>query len=132
MTELTKDLTLEEILAVEDTAGILKVPVPEWGGNVYVRKISGRECDTWNEVYQGEDTKDTNIRGSFVALCLVSAEGKRLAPLPEHAAQLACKGVAGLNRVWEAATKFNAMNADAVGTMEKNSEPTGSDGSGSS
>lgn len=82
--------TIEGVLALLDRAAILTaediehriVPVPEWGGAVRVRGMTGSERDSYDaESYrmgQAGAAAITDFRVRRVARCLVDADGKRL------------------------------------------------------
>src|SRR5512139_3678645 len=98
-------LTREQILKAADIQ-TERVAVPEWGGEVLVRGMSGAERDAFEASIVATDGKKTrvemkNIRARMAALCMVDENGKRLfsqADLDE----LGMKSAAALNRVYEA------------------------------
>jgi hypothetical protein len=59
------------------------VKVPEWGGIVYVRTLTGSERDDWEDASiqgRGKDRRVSlrNLRARLVALAACNAEGQRI------------------------------------------------------
>jgi hypothetical protein len=108
------------------------VQVPEWGGAVAVRELTGTERDTFEQsmVKVGADGKRapdlTNMRAKLCAWCMVDGiTGDRLFS-DQDLAELGNKSAVALDRVFRAAQRINGMGGEDV---EKNSAP---DPSGSS
>lgn len=126
-------LSKEQILAVSDLKTV-SVDVPEWGGEVMVRMMSGTDRDEWEAslVTVAEDgtrkPNMTNLRVKLVALTLVGEDGQRMFSVDEIG-HLAGKSAAALNRVFEAAQKLNGLGANAEADAVKNSAPGLSEGS---
>ena len=74
-------LTKEAILAADDLPRET-ILVPEWGGDVYVRTMSGTDRDAFESSLIARDgAKDgrmENVRARLVALTLCDATGSRL------------------------------------------------------
>lgn len=73
-------LTREQVLAKRELPRAV-VPVPEWGGEVIVRALTGRERDDFEAGLIGEKRNErnlTNLRARFVAACVVDEAGKTL------------------------------------------------------
>ena len=108
-------LSKDEILRKADQK-IESVDVPEWGGQVYVRTLSGDERDRM-EV----QLKDSRVgsRGLFAALTICDENGNRLfADQDAHA--LGKKNAAALDRILEVGFRLNAMTEEAIEELEKN------------
>jgi len=128
MPYLTRDDILQAVdLKYED------VPVPEWGGVVRVRGLTGAERDAFEAGVverQGKQAKlnMANIRARLVALVIVDGEGKRLFNDADVAALGRKSGVA-LNRVFETAQRLSGITEADMSDLEKNSVSGQSDGS---
>lgn len=122
-------LSREAILGAPDLR-TEDVSVPEWGGDVRVRVLTGTERDTLGKSLMGADGKAdmTDYESKMLALCLVDEAGNRLFSDADVRA-LAGKSASALRRVYEVAERINAMGAGAVDTAEKNSVSTASDAS---
>lgn len=117
-------LDKQAILAAKDHKTSL-VEVPEWGGNVLVRTMTGRERDAFEASLAKGDGKDrktdlTNLRARLVGLCLVGEDGQRLFTDAE-VEQLGDKNAAALDRVFAVAQQLNGMTAKDVEDLTKNS-----------
>ena len=77
-----------------------KVEVPEWGGDVYLRTLSGTERDLFEDGYA--DQKMKNFRARFLALSLCDDNGERLYG-DDEAAELGTKSSVVLNRLFDKA-----------------------------
>jgi len=105
-------LTKEAILAADDLPR-RKVEVPEWGGDVYVRTMTGAERDAWEISFVpeagGEKRDLSNIRAKLAVLACVDEQGKRLFDDADVEA-LGQKSASALERIVEAAGKLNALS----------------------
>ncbi len=102
-------LTREAILSADDL-GFELVDVPEWGGKVRIRALSGVERDRFEAEISGNGKrlKLDNVRAKLVATCAVDAEGGPLFSKADVTA-LGRKSAAGLNRVFESAQKLSGL-----------------------
>lgn len=127
---MKKTLTRDQIIEVVDIRTEY-VDVPEWGGTVAVREMTGSERDAFEaqmvRVVDGRREADlTNMRAKLCAACLVNGEtGDRLFD-EQTLRQLGNKSAAALDRVFRVAQRINGM--DGVEEQEKNSSaaPSGS------
>ena len=119
-------LTKEQILQADDLKQET-VEVPEWGGSVIVRTISGTERDNF-EIACAKDKNTTRkvIRGRLLALCLVDEDGKRLFS-DSDAAALGEKSATALDRAFEVAARLNGIGEKDQKELEKNSEAVPAD-----
>lgn len=111
---MAKDLR-SRILAANDIK-VEKIAIPEWGGDYYVKIISGTERDAFEEGYA--DQKMKAFRSRFLVLSLCDENGERIFK-DEDVAELAKKSSVVLNRVFEEAWKVNAFTQEAVDTLGK-------------
>lgn len=120
-------LTKEQILAAQDLAERKEVAVPEWGGEVLVRMLSGKERDRLDELAiaakgKGKNTVNmTNFRARLVAACVCNEDGTRAFSEAEIEA-LGGKSAAALDRVFEVAASFNRISKDDIDELVGNSE----------
>lgn len=123
---LTRDAILKSSdLPFDDVA------VPEWGGVVRVRGMSGRERDALEQQLVGADGKRRsveNFRARVVVMCAVDGEGKRLFTVNDVEA-LGAKSALALGRVFEAALRMSGLSPDDMADLEKNLEAGQSDDS---
>lgn len=128
-------LTRDAILNVSDKR-VQKVAVPEWGGDVCVRVLSGAERDRFEYSLQpdkfGRKPGMESFRARFAALVLCDEQGERLFKDQDIPA-LAAKSAPALDRVVEAALTLNAMTGADVQALagESNGDQSGASGSGS-
>ena len=122
-----------------DAASILSAPdlkptpveVPEWGGVVYVRAMTGAERGP----HEAESMTDkaghvAGIRQRMAVRCLCDKDGKRLFR-DDQAEDLGKKSSAALDRILAAITKANALGEEGVTEAGKSSTGDTSAGSGS-
>lgn len=109
-------LTREQILEADDLK-TETVPVPEWGGEVIVRTMTGGEYSRFEKYIiksgdeQDEQTDLTNIRAKLCSLTIVDEAGEKIFS-EEDIIELAKKSAAALNRVSRVAQKLNVIGAD--------------------
>jgi hypothetical protein len=109
-------LTRDVIIGVKDSK-MERVEVPEWGGHVYVRTLTGRERDAFEAETMktrkgqkpGEGNYD-NFRARFVALTMCDESGELLFKTRQEVAVLGSKSVAALQRVFIKAQELNGMS----------------------
>ena len=127
---MKKTLNRDQIVAIQDIKTEL-VDVPEWGGTVALRELTGAERDAWEaqmvKVINGRREADLdNLRAKLVAACLVDGEtGDRLFD-EKTVSQLGNKSAITLDRLFKIAQRMNGM--DGVEEQQKNSSaaPSGS------
>lgn len=120
-------LTRAEILGVDDIA-TQDVPVPEWGGAVRVRAMSGLERDTFEQSLQERKGTDvswnfSNMRARMVQMTVIDADGQLLFTDADVEA-LGKKSVAALQRVFLASQKLSNMRPEDVEKLVGNSVTT--------
>ncbi len=134
-----KELTARDVLDAPDAAAIPPAPVsvPELGGRLHVRVLSGAERDAWEATIVETRGKDRvvnlrNIRARLAALCCCDAAGKRMFT-DAQAEALGRKSARALERIFSAARKVNGLSEEDVEELAGNSPsgPSGSSGSGS-
>lgn len=118
-------LSKSQILKAQDRAKLEKVPVPEWGGDVYLRILSGTERDQFeDETYKVRgktvELNRTNIRARLLAICLCDEKGARLFT-DADAAALGEKASPVITRLFDLAQKINGLTKADVEDLAKNS-----------
>jgi hypothetical protein len=103
-----------------------KVHVPEWGGDVFIKTISGIDRDRFEEGYSEQKMK--NFRSRFLVLTLCDDKGDRLFTDTE-VDELSKKSSIVLNRLFEKAWSMNAFSNEAVDELGNDSTVVPSDGS---
>ena len=109
-------LSREQVLAAEDVK-CRDVEVPEWGGTVRVRVMSGAQRDRYEQMVEDQRSgKKVDVRGLTVALViltLVDEEGKPLFTLADLDAVNA-KNAAVINRLFRVAQELNALSEEEI------------------
>jgi len=124
----TKKLTKADIVGLDDLKSET-LDVPEWGGSVGIRRMTGAERDAYEaDIFETKGTtmtlKRENFRAKLVARCLVDEKGERMFTDGEIAA-LGKKSGSALDRLFNAAQRINGMTKDEREKIEKNSEAGG-------
>lgn len=128
---MSKVLTHDEIVSAPDL-GVERVPVPEWGGDVFVRGMTGAERDGFlASVIDGKGgVVMENLTAKLITATLVDEAGSRLFTEAEIQI-LAGKSAAALSRIFSVASRLSGISREDVEGLAKNSEGGRSDGSGS-
>lgn len=113
-------LSADQILDADDLVAE-DVPVPEWGGTVLVRGMSGTDRDKFeaammNDTMSGvsKDRALDRYRARLAASCIVDADGKRLFRSDAEIRRLGEKSALALTRVVEVASRLSGLtDADA-------------------
>ena len=117
-------LSRDAILSAQDLK-TEDVAVPEWGGSVRVRTMTGTERDAFlAELKRDEAGKvvASDYGTRLIAFAAVGDDGARLFADADVAALGAKSGVA-LQRAFTAADRLNSTSEAAVQGAEKNSPP---------
>ena len=126
---MTKDkivlLSKTDILGAND-ATYEDVAVPEWGGTVRVKALSGAERDRFEAsiVGDGQGKKKPkrnmhNVRARLVALTIIDDKGSTVFS-PGDVVALGAKSAAALDTVFEVAQRLAGMTDDDVEELEEN------------
>ena len=115
-------LSKNQILECQDLRAET-VEVPQWGGSVSIRVMSGVDRDIFDaEMHasrkSGRDFM-ANFRARLVARCLVDEAGQRMFSETEIE-QLGQKSGVALDVIFQAASKLNGLSKEAVEDLAKN------------
>jgi hypothetical protein len=121
-----KLLSKDAILKADDLPRQV-VEVPEWGGSVMVRGLTGSERDKFEAsvlVKKGKDydVKLADLRARLVVLSVIDEAGNRLFD-DNDVAELGQKSASALNRVFEAAQRLSGLTDQDIEELEKNLLP---------
>ena len=112
-------LTREQILQANDLKSEV-VNVPEWGGEVTVRTLTGDEKDVYEMGLYGNGKKEIrHIRAGLLARAIVDKDGNRLFTDADVLA-LGAKSAAAIDRIYTVASRLNAMTKEDEKQLEKN------------
>jgi hypothetical protein len=112
-----KTLTLEDILSVNDTPAE-EVEVPEWGGSVFVRGMTGGErAEFEDQVHKNLSLK--NFKVDLVVNCTVDDEGNRVFQ-PKHKAALQAKSSKAIERIVTKIFEMSGLTAEGEEIAEGN------------
>lgn len=96
------------------------VTVPEWGGDVRVRALTGKERDTFEQMSikrgaKGEiEVNMVNMRARLVSLCVVDEKGERIFT-DADVTRLGRKSASALERVAKVAQRLSGIGEEAKG-----------------
>jgi len=120
----TQTLSRESILTAAPPLALEVVEVPEWGGSVAVRELTGAERDAWEASVLGDDGKPsdqamTNARAKLVVRSVVDDDGTRVFGDTDIEA-VGALSARGLNRVFEVACRLSGLTAGDVEELAGN------------
>lgn len=130
---ITKKLTRDDVLRAKDVHTEV-VDVPEWGGSLTVRGMTGRERDKYEQSMLQPDKKGvykpnmTDARARIVAICAVDDDGKAIFS-PEDVLILSTKSAAALDRVSSVCSVLSGISDKDLDDLLGNSESDQSDDS---
>lgn len=114
------------------------VPVPEWGGTVRLRGLTGTQRDAFEASIvemrgQTPKYKFENMRARLVALCLVDEDGKQLFPDVAAVKALGGKSAKPIVRLFEEAQKLSGLSDEDMEELAADfgEGPNAADGSDS-
>lgn len=126
-------LSRDEILAAKKTFVTRSVDVPELGGKVIVKELSGKELDAYQSSLvqmRGKEAvpNTTNLRAKLVVRSLVDEDGKRLLTDQDTNALGDLPGRV-LNRLYDVAAELSGISEEESEELAGKSEPDPSDDS---
>lgn len=118
-------LSRDAILGADDLE-YEELDVPEWGGTVRVRSLSGAERDAYEASMRLQRGKEfianmANIRAKLVAKCVVDENGERIFT-DNDAPALGEKSASALDRIFEVAARLSRISDEDVEELGKASE----------
>jgi len=125
-------LNKDQIKTVSDLE-TQEVDVPEWGGAVRLKSLTGTERDRFEaSVVQGQGRNTTvnmqNLRAKLVALSAIDEQGNPLFT-EEDVKWLGGKSAKALNRLFNAAQSLSGLSESDVKELTANFSNARSDGS---
>lgn len=137
---MSKLLSRDDILQASDLP-MERVEVPEWGGYVYVRTLTGAERDEYESsmlIVRGSgrgaqaQVNMANARARLCALAICDTDGSRLFST-EDVRALGQKSAAALDRIYSVAMRLSGLRPEDIEELTKNSPgaPNGDSGSDS-
>ena len=118
----TMSLSRDKILKAHDLK-LEKLRVPEWGGDVYLRPLTGKGRDAYEAGVYDVNTKKVraeNVRALLVSLTVTDEKGELLFS-PGDIESLGGKSAKALDRIFTAAQTMNAVSDAAMADVEGNS-----------
>ena len=130
-----KMLTATEIVQAKDKATKV-VEVPEWGGSVALRKLSGEERDFFDSEVSKRVKKDGTVdlqgaRTFLLTMVLVDEAGKAIFNTEEEKLSLNGKASDVIHRLFRIAQSMNGIGEEAEKAIEGNSDGVRKDNGGS-
>lgn len=118
-------LSRDAILKAQDIESVI-LDIPEWGGTINVRGMSGHERDQFEQSLIQQRGKDQrvnmkNARAKIVVLCAVDEDGNRIFTDTDISA-LGRKSAKALDRIFTVAQDLSGIKEDDLDELTKNSE----------
>jgi len=126
--ELTNGAELHELTAAEifetDDSRVERVEVPEWGGYVFIRGLTGEERDAFeNSIIEGRgrnrEINLRNFRAKLVVAAAVNSKGQQLFSDSSHVMRLGKKSARALERLFEKAQELAGLREEDINEMTK-------------
>lgn len=130
-------LSRDEILGIDDLKRE-EIPIPEWGGSIFIRVMTGAEKD-WFEAANFDAAGEQlplhqrwlNMRARMAVLTACDSDGAALFTLAD-VDLLSRKCAPALDRIWTVATRLNRIDAAEEEALKNGSAlPAPNDASGS-
>jgi hypothetical protein len=127
----------QEIFSAQDIV-FEDVSVPEWGGEVRVKGLTGRERDKFEAdsltKAKKSGQRDVNLENMRARLIVLCAVNEQFQPIFERSdvMRLGEKSAVALERVFSVAQRLSGMTDEDMEELAGNSESDQSDGSTSS
>lgn len=123
---LSRDAIIAAVDAVTET-----VPVPEWGGDVIIKSMTGAERDAYEvSLRRKGELNLANARAKLLVRVIVNEGGTRIFS-DQDAMALGKKNAALLERLYDVAARLSGMTDEAAEDAEGNFGETEEPGDGS-
>ena len=121
----SKLLSRSDIFGIANDIQTERVEVPEWGGAVLVRGLTGAERDAFEASVVGERKKDSkfnyqNFRSRLAVMSIVDEDGKR-AFSQADVQRLGERSALALQRIFNVAQRLSGIDEGDVEEMTGNS-----------
>lgn len=117
-------LSRDAILAADDIK-TEEVQVPEWGGTVFIKGMTGEERDEFEALNQRNGEPNfLNLRARLLVRVIVNETGTRIFT-DQDAVALGKKSSGALNRLWDVVGELNGTSDKA---QEETEGKSGTDG----
>ena len=111
-------LSKDDILKADDLSQET-VPVPEWGGEVIVKAMTGAERDDFECAIHRDGIKNfDNIRARLCVMSIVDESGKKVFS-PADIEELGQKNGKALDRVFGVAKRLSGIGKKEIGLLKK-------------
>jgi hypothetical protein len=121
-------LSASDILGVDDSV-TRRVPVPEWGGDVIIKNMTGTERDTFEgSLYVDGKMDRSNYRAKALVKVLITEGGARMFT-DEQATDFGKRNAGVIDRLYDIAGALSGLSEDGQEAMEGNSAAEGGDAS---
>lgn len=118
-----KALTRADIFSKPPEFARERVEVPQWGGHVYVKQITARAIETWQD-WLVEQEKSDGLKHSFrvklIMLCVCDEEGRLIFTDAADLAVLTDRENSVVELLWQACRSVNRMDKEATEKAAKN------------
>lgn len=123
---LVKKLSKKDIVAAQDIE-FAEVDVPEWGGIVTIKTLTGRERDAFEAsmiqgVGKAQRIDMQNVRAKFCSLIIVDPETHERMFLKPEIEKLAEKSAPALQRVYDKGMEMSKFNQEEIEDLMGNSD----------
>jgi hypothetical protein len=105
-------LNRDSILNADDLKTV-EVKVPEWGGVLKIRTMTGIDRSAYFKSLQDNKDEKKTVMAALVVACAVDDEGNHVFK-SEDVADLSKKSSIPLNRLFEKAAELNALTQKSV------------------
>jgi len=121
---MKKTLSRSDILNATSRLKTETIELPEWGGSVVVRELTGAERDAWEAsiiTSDGAQSPETmrNVRAKLIVKTIIDDEGELLFTDDDIDRVGALSG-STLNKIFEVACRLSALTAAEMDELEGN------------
>lgn len=106
-------LTSDQIFGTDDFQKPVKLKVPEWNGEVFIKMMSGEERDVFEFSHVDSDRK--HFRARLAVFTCVDEQGRPIFKTDEDTiAKLSKKSASALTRIFATASKINKLSQQDI------------------
>lgn len=110
----------EAILGLKDLGEPVKLHIPEWNDDVYLRRPTANDRDAWELYCQEHGKTPHKVWRAKLASILICDEGGKLLFTEKEVHALGEKSAPALHRIWEKGLELMRISEADVAELEKN------------
>ena len=126
-----KKLSKDDIFKADDLP-TKDMDIPEWGGMLTIRTLTGAERDEWESAFVNQDKIDIRgLKSRLVQLTTMNGDGQQMFTKADLQ-KINSKSASVIDRIWHVSRRLSGLTKEDADELVGNSGTAPTDASGSS